>query len=301
MGKTSGRSAGTRTKPRRADGAATAPKATQPRGNAAAQEALRAKGGATQPYSSTYGGRRTGAFAVDAGQLTFDAEGTEGGRFHSRVAHVPPGASGVTIGRGYDLGQHGAETIRAQLVAAGLSEPDAGKFARAAGLKGDAARRWLRKHRSTLPEITPEQQEALFGTTYAEMSDDVERIAGKESVEEKYGNTELDTMNPAIRDTLIDLRYRGDYTDSARQKIQDEVADNDLLGMTDAMTNRKNWKKVPKDRFERRAAYLREREELEEGAAYGWLGMPMEPSAAQPFFGPGKAPPTKAKRGAGGG
>lgn len=99
----------------------------QPRGNAAAQEALTAGKGGETPYTDTYGKSPSkGAFRVDAGQLTFDAEGSEGGRFHSREAHVPPGPSGVTIGRGYDLGQHTKAQIRAALTGIGLSKGQGG-------------------------------------------------------------------------------------------------------------------------------------------------------------------------------
>ena len=49
---------------------------------------------------------------VPYGQLTFDVEGNDiedsskaGHRYFSRVVHWPGGASGVTIGRGYDFGQ----------------------------------------------------------------------------------------------------------------------------------------------------------------------------------------------------
>jgi hypothetical protein len=43
------------------------------------------------------------ALAPSTGLLTWGAEGTEGGRFHSRVLQFPPGASGLTLGRGYDM------------------------------------------------------------------------------------------------------------------------------------------------------------------------------------------------------
>jgi hypothetical protein len=36
------------------------------------------------------------------GRLTFDAEGQEGGPWHSRHFHVPDATSGLIIGRGYD-------------------------------------------------------------------------------------------------------------------------------------------------------------------------------------------------------
>ncbi len=256
--------------------AAPSGSANASRGNAAAQEAVKSKG-AGLPYSDKYGGKRTDAFQVDAGQLTFDAEGMEGGRFHSRTAHVPPGPSGVTIGRGYDLGQHTAAQINDALTAVGLSKSAAAAYAKSAGLKGDEARSWLKKHKSSLAEISPAQQESLFSTTYGEMSAGVGRISKKPDVAKKYGAADLDEMTPAIRDTLVDLRYRGDYTGKAREKIRKKAADNDLIGTTDSLTDRKQWPSVPEDRFQRRAAYLQEAEVKAETAAYATGFGPMEP------------------------
>lgn len=260
-------------------GGTSMPFAGQPRGNAAAQDRLKARGGGSDmPYTDAYGksAAKGAAFQVDSGQLTFDAEGTEGGRFHSRKAHVPPGPSGGTIGRGYDLGQHTKSQILAACIGVGLSKAAAAAYAKAAGLKGDDARSWLARNKGSLAEISPAQQESLFTTTYGEMSKDVQRISNKKDVVKNYGEADLDEMNPAIKDTLVDLRYRGDYTGKAREKIQGAAADNDLISMTDSLSDRKQWKGVPEDRFKRRAAYLKEAEIQAEGEAYGFNGMPME-------------------------
>lgn len=254
------------------------PQAGHPGGNSAAQEALRAKKASTAPYTDVYGhgSGKGAAFQVDGGQLTFDAEGTEGGRFHSRKSHVPPGPSGVTVGRGYDLGQHTGKQIVSDMVAAGIAPEKAKKFATAAGKKEARASAWVRANGGLLGEITPEQQEALFDKTYGEMSKDVQRISDKKSVQDRYGAADLDDMTPAIKDTLVDLRYRGDYTGGAREKVQEHAANNDLIRLTDSLSDRKAWKNVPEDRFRRRAAYLKEAEVQAEGAAYGFAGMPME-------------------------
>lgn len=279
---------------------ASGPATGQLRGNAAAQDRLREHQAGLAPYTDTYGkGAPSGpAFRVDEGQLTFDAEGREGGRFHSRKAHVPPGPSGVTIGRGYDLGQHTRSQIRAALTGIGLSKSAAEAYARSAGLKGDDARSWLGRNRSTLMEITAEQQESLFATTYEEMSADVQRISDKKDVVRKFGDADLDTMNPAIRDTLVDLRYRGDYTGAAREKVQEAAADNDLIDITDTLSDRGKWKNVPEDRFQRRSKYLKETEAKVEMDAYGsgWGPvMPGAPSLTELQSQSRKAAPRKSK------
>ncbi len=197
------------------------------------------------------------SFKVDQGQLTFDAEGTEGGRYHTRVIHWPGGASGVTIGRGYDLGHHTAQEIVRDMVASGISQADAQQFADAAGLKGTDAQAWVRSHRDSMPEISAEQQESLFARTYASYEANAKRISNKKDVEAKYGETEWETLTPAIRDLVVDLLYRGDYTPRSRQLIQSYIADNDLQGLYTVMSNRANWRNVPLDRFNRRVAYLK--------------------------------------------
>src|SRR5262245_22333905 len=103
---------------------------------------------------------------VARGQITFDAEGTEGGPNHTRKPHVPTNSSGLTIGRGYDMKAKTAEKIKADLIAAGLSEADAALYAKAAGLSGEKAKEFIKNN--TLPEITLAQQKKLFEIAYAE-------------------------------------------------------------------------------------------------------------------------------------
>ncbi len=103
---------------------------------------------------------------VERGQITFNAEGTEGGKYHSRKAHVPPGYSGVTIGRGYDVSQKTVEQIRRAFNEAGISAELADAFVKFIGLKGDVAREAIQ--RVELPEITLEQQKSLFAIAYKE-------------------------------------------------------------------------------------------------------------------------------------
>ena len=57
-------------------------------------------------------------------------------------------------------------------------------------------------------------------------------------------------------DLLIDLKYRGDYTPDSRVLVQPLASRNDLAGLAQVMKQRTNWPNVPKDRFERRVAFL---------------------------------------------
>lgn len=225
-------------------------------------------GGANSgPYTKKYGGGSKNAnLNVDRGQVTFDAEGNEGGHFHSRTAHWPGGASGVTIGRGYDLGQQSKTGIVKDMTAAGISDGDANKFAPAAGKQGKDAKAWLDENGKTLPEITQEQQKKLFYIAYDRLAGDVARISTQyaKTVSERDGGKRedfeinWDTLHPAIRDILVDLRYRGDYTPTTRKFVQPLAIANDLAGMAKVMADRSRWSNVPKDRFERRAAFMQE-------------------------------------------
>ena len=68
--------------------------------------------------------KSTRTFAIltkpSRGVLTWEAEGSEGGRYHSRVLHVPSNTSGLTIGRGYDMKDRSAAEAQKDLIAAGV-------------------------------------------------------------------------------------------------------------------------------------------------------------------------------------
>lgn len=81
--------------------------------------------------------------APSKGLLTWEAEGQEGGIYHSRVLHVPSSSSGLTLGRGYDMRDKSSSFISAQLVKAGLNLVDANRLAAGARLKGRAAESFM--------------------------------------------------------------------------------------------------------------------------------------------------------------
>ena len=69
------------------------------------------------------------------GRLTFEAEGQEGGPFHSRRFHVPSSGSGLTIGRSYDMKLRSKSDVRDDLIMARLDAAKAVLISQAAGLK----------------------------------------------------------------------------------------------------------------------------------------------------------------------
>jgi len=199
-------------------------------------------------------------FKVPAGQLTFDAEGQEvRGPFFSRKPHVPSESSGVTLGRGYDMKSKSRSKIVSDLTGAGIDDRLANIFAEASGLKGNAARQFIQRSEVAGIEITPRQQKDLFKVTYEEHIFDVRRICNKNDVVRKYGQTDWEQLHPAIKDVLVDLRYRGDYTGNTRNRVQQLVVANDLFGFQATMADKAYWMQnigVPRDRFERRDDYM---------------------------------------------
>jgi hypothetical protein len=72
-----------------------------------------------------------------------------------------------------------------------------------------------------------------------------------------YGKADWNNLHPAIKEVLIDLQFRGDYTPETRKRIiHRAVTDNYFNVFYFLMKDRKNWKNVPKDRFERRVKFL---------------------------------------------
>lgn len=194
--------------------------------------------------------------AIEKGTVTYEAEGMEGGPFHSRVLHVPGDTSGLTIGRGYDMKEKSAEKITQDLTDAGVDGTVSITLGGASGLFGDAAKAFIEQEKLTDFEISMESQEQLFLKIYDEIEKDVRRICDKSDCVEIYGAVDWDNLEPKIRDIMIDLRYRGDYTPASRKRIQRLVSDNDLTGFTDDLTHRDNWSGVPEDRFTRRTQFL---------------------------------------------
>lgn len=79
------------------------------------------------------------------GILTWDAEGTEGGLYHSRCFHVPSNRSGLTIGRGYDMRDKTFSKVSGHLIQSGIDNKVVNVIALAAGKMGNAAKQFVIK------------------------------------------------------------------------------------------------------------------------------------------------------------
>jgi len=194
--------------------------------------------------------------AIAKGRLTYEAEGMEGGRYHSRILHVPGESSGLTIGRGYDMKEKTPEKIEQDLLQAGVDAGHARVLTGAAGLSGEGAKQFIQEHDLSGFEISMAVQQRLFVLIYAELEKDVIRICNKADCVRAYGAVDWPALDARIRDVLVDLRFRGDYHPASRMVIQMHVAHNDLASFSACIEKRDNWTSVPEDRFNRRRAYL---------------------------------------------
>lgn len=198
---------------------------------------------------------------VPKGQLTFDAEGNDNNDspYFSRHIHWPGGVSGITIGRGYDLGQQNDPSSDFDSIE--LSQPLNSWLLESKGLSGlDAENRYKSADNSISGyEITRKQQHDLFVITYNRLEDDVKRICQRPDTIRVYhpnlNTTPVQAWNDIpekIKEVLVDLRYRGDYTPHARSLIQRYAYSGDLSSLGQVLSNRTQWSNVPQDRFLRR-------------------------------------------------
>ncbi|MBU6955767.1 hypothetical protein [Hahella sp. HN01] len=194
--------------------------------------------------------------APDFGIVTWESEGNEGGKYHSRKLHVPSAVSGLTLGRGYDMRRKDASAIYLDLVNAGVNTKNAEVLKLASGLYGNSAERFIIDNDLLDFQISANTQLNIFKKSYESESNEVERICGKKDVVLAYGETKWDSLNSAIKDIVIDLKFRGDYTGSARKILQQSIVDNDVDEFKKQLSNKSNWPNVPKDRFERRNKFL---------------------------------------------
>lgn len=201
---------------------------------------------------------------VPKGQLTFDAEGNDNNDSHyfSRHIHWPGGVSGVTIGRGYDLGQQNDPASDFDSIE--LSQPLNHWLVESKGLSGSDAENRYKSARDSIGdhEITRKQQYDLFVITYNRLEDDVKRICQKSNTIRVYHPNPNTTPEQAwkdipekIKEVLVDLRYRGDYTPHARSLIQRYAYSGDLFSFGQVLSNRTQWSNVPHDRFLRRVRF----------------------------------------------
>jgi hypothetical protein len=205
---------------------------------------------------------RDDRLCVAFAQRTFDAEGLEQvGPFFSRTISWPKlGNSGVTIGRGYDMGFRTPQQVYRELTAAGMSEGAAQFLARGAGKRGRAAGQFVTAHKTEAPVMSLEVQKKLFESVVTpQMIGDIRRIFNKPDTVAAYGQLDWEELSPVAQEIVFDLRYRGDYTPRTRQVLQPALVSHDYTKLRAIINDTAYWSSlgVP-------AARIKERQRMAE-------------------------------------
>lgn len=165
---------------------------------------------------------------IQRGKLTMQGEGSDA---QTRYIHWPNTASsGVTLGKGYDIGSRSAAQVIHELIAAGMPKVQAEKVAKGAGLKGNDAAAFVTANKSAVGEISREVQYNLLATMLDQYTEkarhtatdttpdsDNRNAAGREK---KLGlsrgslvlsSQQWNNLHPALVEFLTDLIYQGGY------------------------------------------------------------------------------------------
>ncbi|SER25536.1 toxin homologue of phage lysozyme [Rosenbergiella nectarea] len=149
------------------------------------------------------------------GLLTFLAEGNNvpSGIYYSRKIHWPGNslqcdkfASGVTIGRGYDLKNRNEGEVIKDLTMSGIPLDKAKKIAQGVTKSHCLASNFVKKNKGSIEEITEIQQLRLFENTYPKYVIDSEKFYNKHKNNECVPWNELEQP---LKDVLVDMKYQG--------------------------------------------------------------------------------------------
>ena len=212
---------------------------------------------------------------VPKGQLTFDAEGNDKDNsiYFSRHPHVPNnrgvviGASGVTFGRGLDLGQQSESYISGlfsdiEKNASPLSVTMKKWLLGSVGLQGSAALRYCQDIDKHVPKeeqfLTRKQQYFLFLSVYEHQYNVTKRVLAKgTSINDVQYTVNIGSTSQNVQDVLVDLTFRGDNSSLTRKYFMKDLHD----GIASFKENISNdyWMSsfgVPTQRFNARKGYL---------------------------------------------
>ncbi|ETO27193.1 hypothetical protein RFI_09941 [Reticulomyxa filosa] len=187
--------------------------------------------------------------------FTFLIEGREqeDSPFHSRKIHLPPN-SGVTIGRGYDLGQTSTEKFLKMMNKIGVSRNVVDVLKPAVGKTKDEAKTefdLLQKNPILARDILTKEQQRLLFCEHAKEHEEMVTSKCKQG-----WNVDFSRLHPLMQDILFDLCFRDDLHPSKQSALRSYVEKNNLNGLYKVMQNKEMWEEVPADRFQKRCEYL---------------------------------------------
>jgi hypothetical protein len=169
---------------------------------------------------------------INPGELTTKGEGSDA---QTKYVHWPEtNASGVTLGKGYDIGSRSEDQVVQELMAAGMGEAQARKISKGAGKTGQEAGTWVAQNKTDVGEISSAVQYSLLATMLESYKAEAKSMAtnteatkdnsgyyvnarGREIndkvAEGTYRMTEeqWNNLHPAMIELLTDLKYQGGY------------------------------------------------------------------------------------------
>jgi len=179
------------------------------------------------------------------GELTSLGEGSNA---QTKYIHWPgTESSGVTLGKGYDIGSRTKEKVIEELVVAGMSQAQAAKIAEGAKLKGADAQKFVNDKKNDIGEIPPVVQMNLLSDMLKKYTNDAKvRATSEEGTSGKLINArdrevkedvpkgtyvmsaaEWNNLHPAMIEFLTDLIYQGGYYGYDRvAKINEALKEN---------------------------------------------------------------------------
>lgn len=199
---------------------------------------------------------------IPTGEYTYVVEGHED---ETSVLHFPEFESGVTIGKGYDMGSRRSSDIYSDMISIGMKREDALIVSQASGLHHAEARNFTKDNKNKIARIDKSQKIKLFNKIWPDYITDAKRLYTKlvpndikESDINKSSKTNLvwkktkwDELQDRIQDMLVDLRYQG----KLRGKIAKVASKNDAEYLAKFIENNSDLQ--PFERARRRADYLR--------------------------------------------
>lgn len=212
---------------------------------------------------------------VPFGQLTFNSEGNdkEESIYFSRRPHVPNnngvvvGISGVTFGRGLDLGQQSRAYINSLFLelekdAEPLSDSLKEWLLGSVGKQGALALAYCNEINNKVPKneqlLTRKQQHFLFKAVYKHQYEVTKHVlANGVDIDDVRITADLDYFEQKIQDVLVDLTFRGDNAPRTRRYFIKDLNESRQAFINNLSNT--HWRTafgVPRERFDARKDYL---------------------------------------------
>ena len=155
------------------------------------------------------------------GEYTYVVEGHEA---ETSILHFPGFESGVTIGKGYDMGSRESSEIYNDMIFIGMKREDALIVSQASRLRHEKAKDFVKEYKNKIAKIDKSQKIKLFQKIWPEYIKEAKRLYDKfvstDTVKEidinsssttnlTWKKTKWDDLKDKIQDVIIDLRYQG--------------------------------------------------------------------------------------------